>query len=289
MTAAPAVESREWFHTARDGARLFVRSIDPVPGTVRGTVLITHGMGEHLGRYLHVVRRYNALGLRVIAWDLRGHGRSTGRRGDIAHYSVLTGDMLEIWEIAQGGPGPHYLHAHSMGGQIALNFAVEHGPAVAGMIVTSPWLRLAFVPSRLKLLLAAAAARVWPSLTQDTAMGPSRLSRDFDFLKSMPNPELVHHRMSARMYHALCEGGERACRDATRLTYPMLVVHGGCDPVTSAAATEEFFAALRSPDKELVIVPEALHETHNDLPRESVIQKMTEWLDARLPSPTAGL
>jgi alpha-beta hydrolase superfamily lysophospholipase len=239
-------------------------------------------MGEHSGRYHHVIRRLNEAGLHVLAWDLRGHGRSEGRRGDVRNYDVLVDDLLEVWSLA--GPGPIFLYGHSLGGQITLNFAVRHRPEAAGLIVTSPWLRLAFTPARWKLALAWAASHLWPSFTQDTDMVPTRLSRDLDFLGAMPDPELAHHRMSARMFEALTAGAVNAFRDGVRLTYPMLLVHGDHDPITSVSATEEFFGSLESRDKSLVIVPEGLHETHNDLCREAVLGQIAAWLDARLPA-----
>jgi alpha-beta hydrolase superfamily lysophospholipase len=240
-------------------------------------------MGEHSGRYTHVVRHLNAGGLRVLTWDLRGHGRSEGRRGDIRAYALLVDDLLEVWSLAASGPGPLFLYGHSLGGQITLNFAVRHKPAAAGLIITSPWLRLAFAPPRWKVSLARIAAHVWPAFTQNTDVVPTRLSRDLKFLMAMPDPHLVHHRMSARMYQALTAGAISAGRDAVELPYPILLIHGSHDPVTSVAATTQLFRALRSQDKSLVIIPEALHETHNDLCRESVLSQITAWLDKRLP------
>jgi alpha-beta hydrolase superfamily lysophospholipase len=269
-------------HVARDGARLFVRSWEPPEA--RGTILLTHGMGEHSGRYNHVAERLTATGVRVVTWDLRGHGRSAGERGDIEGYEMLVDDLQEIWTLAAAGPRPVFLYGHSLGGQITLNFAVRHRPEAAGLVITSPWFRLAFTAPRWKVSLAWIAARLWPSFTQDTDVMPSRLSRDLDFLMAMPDMDLIHHRMSARMYHALTDGAVRAAREAVALPYPILLIHGDRDPVTSVDATKEFFHALRSVDKSLVIIPEALHETHNDLCRENVLDRITEWIEARLPA-----
>jgi len=287
MDAPPEPLSREWMWRTRDGAGLFVRRAE-APGA-RGTILLTHGMGEHSGRYHHVIGRLNAGGLSVVAWDLRGHGRSEGRRGDIAEYDVLLEDLREVWNLAREGgngapkaPGPVFLYGHSLGGQITLNFAARHRPEAAGLIITSPWLRLAFVPPRWKLALAWLAARLWPAFTQDTGMPPERLSRDPAFLMAMRDPGLAHHRMSARMFEALTAGAASAARDGTTLPYPMLLVHGSEDPVTSVDATREFFNALRSGDKSLVVVPDALHETHNDLCRDAVLSQIVGWVEARL-------
>jgi len=283
MKAQAVANTQQWMHPAPDGTRLFVRSSEPA-AHVRGTILVTHGMGEHAGRYDHVIQRLNVAGLRVVIWDLRGHGRSEGRRGDIPRYEVLVDDLREIWSLARPGPAPIFLYGHSLGGQITLNFAVRHHPDAAGLIITSPWLRLAFVPSRWKTSLAWVAAHLWPSFTQETEVLPSRLSRDADFLQAMPDPHLVHHRMSARMYRALLTGAQHAFVEGSQLPYPILLIHGSRDPVTSAAATQHFYDSLESRDKSLALIPDALHETHNDLCRDSVLRQITDWLEARLPA-----
>ena len=286
-TTPPPPSLREWTHVARDGTALQVRAWDPPEGALGGaakaTILLTHGMGEHSGRYNHVAGRLTAAGLRVITWDLRGHGRSQGVRGDIRHYDLLVDDLQELWTLTAAEGGPVFLYGHSLGAQITLNFAVRHRPPAAGLVITSPWFRLAFAPSRWKVSLAWVAARLWPSFTQETDVMPARLSRDLDFLMAMPDMHLIHHRMSARMYHALITGAHRAAREAVALPYPMLLIHGEDDPVTSVDATKEFFHALRSRDKSLVIIPNALHETHNDLCRREVLDRITAWLEERLP------
>ncbi len=286
MQAPPAPANRECMQPARDGTRLFVQTTEPSNGearSARGTVLLTHGMGEHSGRYGHVVQRLAAAGFRIVNWDLRGHGRSGGPRGDAPDYATLIDDMARIWRLAQDGPEPFFLYGHSLGGQITLNFAVEQRPAVAGLVITSPWFELSFVPPSWKVFLANMTARVWPTFTQDTDVVPERLSRDLDFLKAMPDRQLMHHRMSARMFHALTEGAARAARDAAGLPYPILLVHGSDDPVTSPEATRRFFESLSSTDKSLLIIPDALHETHNDLGRDAVLDQITAWLKARAP------
>ena len=268
MEAPPAPVSRQWTHPASDGAGLFVR--------------IIHGLGEHSGRYTHVMQRLSGAGFRVLAWDLRGHGHSDGRRGDVRNYSILIDDLRQIWSLVS--PGPRFLYGHSLGGQIALNFASRDHPDIAGLVITSPWLRLSFAPSRARLLVASVAARIWPTFSQNTTLVSSMLSRDLDFLKTLPDLHLVHHRLSARMYHALTAGARRAARDAAQLSCPILLLHGASDPVTSPSATEELYRSLGSADKSLIIVPQALHEIHNDLCRDTVLSHIVAWLDARAPA-----
>jgi alpha-beta hydrolase superfamily lysophospholipase len=62
-----------------------------------------------------------------------------------------------------------------------------------------------------------------------------------------------------------------------------LLVHGACDQITSAPATEEFAkkaqAGASRSDITLKLWPECYHETHNDPEKTEVIAYMIAWLD----------
>jgi acylglycerol lipase len=62
----------------------------------------------------------------------------------------------------------------------------------------------------------------------------------------------------------------------------VLLIHGSGDEVTSCAATQEFYERAASADKRFVLYPDFMHETHNDLGRERVLEDATGWIDARV-------
>jgi alpha-beta hydrolase superfamily lysophospholipase len=97
----------------------------------------------------------------------------------------------------------------------------------------------------------------------------------------MPNPELCHDIISARLFFAIEKAGLAALEQAPTLTLPILLVHGAEDLVTCRKATELFHARARSEDKTLIIYPEARHETHNDLGRERVLADICDWIGER--------
>jgi alpha-beta hydrolase superfamily lysophospholipase len=278
-TVWPPVEE-ESVQGAR-GGRLFVRRAVP-EGRVRAWVLLTHGLGEHSGRYGHVAEALIAREFAVVGWDLRGHGRSSGERGDILDGDCLVDDLAAVCAHFRRDDVPLFFFAHSLGGQIALRL-LEKDPAICrGAVVLSPWLRLAFNPPVWKLALAQVMMKVWPGFPQQTSKRKERLSRDPEHLGSFPDLDLVHHRISARMYFACRTAAERVMAGAGRLRTPLLLLHGDDDPVTSHHATCEFFEKAGSTDKTLRIFPANRHETHNDLDRERVIREAGEWMERRI-------
>ncbi len=167
-----------------------------------------------------------------------------------------------------------------MGAQISLSFLLHRPVECRGAVIASPWLRLAFVPPLWRTALASIAARLLPRFTQTTSSIAADLSRDLAHLAALPNPELNHHRVSARLFLSLQREGRRVLERAGEFKLPILLIHGSNDAVTSCAATQEFYERAASADKHFVLYPDFLHETHNDLGRERVFEDAAAWIAA---------
>ena len=265
---------------SRAGTRLFLRTAR-LATPVRAEVLLTHGLGEHSGRYPHVAAALARRGLRLWAYDLRGHGRSDGARGD-ARYEDLLEDLAHVHsEVAQSGR-PVFFMGHSMGAQISLSFLLSRPVECCGAVIAAPWLRLAFVPPLWRTALARLAARLLPRFTQTTSSIATSLSRDLAHLASLPNPELTHHRVSARLFLALQREGRRLLERAGEFKLPLLLIHGSNDEITSCAATQAFYERAASADKRFVLYPGFMHETHNEVGRERVLEDAAGWIADRV-------
>lgn len=271
---------------SRDGTSLFARLFAP-GGDTRATVVTVHGMGEQSSRYIHVGNALAEAGFRVATFDLRGHGRSGGKRGYLPRYELFLDDVASAVTEFHAEKEPLFLYAHSLGGQIAINYILRDRPPLSGAVIASPWLRLAFQPSPLKLALAALMRRIWPTFTQKAEYNLDKLSRDTDFLKSMPDLDLNHRRVSAQMFFEMTKGARRALAGAEDFRVPLLLLHGTADQVTSFSASEQFFQRVPIKDKTFKPIPEGYHETHNDLCRAEVLATVAAWLESHCPGKSA--
>ncbi|MDP9291609.1 MAG: lysophospholipase [Verrucomicrobiota bacterium] len=283
----PGAEIIEGTLAAADGTRLFTRAANL--RAPRANVILTHGLGEHSARYLHVADYFAAQGFRLCAYDLRGHGRSDGTRGELKNYDDFLRDLECVLDHFSVAEVPSFLYGHSLGGQITLNFLSREKRNIAGAVISSPWLRLAFTPNRFKVLLAKIALRFWPQFTQNKPANVHFLSRDQEFLNSMSDRDLIHHRVSARMFAEISRGATEALAAAPHFQWPLFLIHGDNDSITSHLATREFFDAASSPDKKLLFLPGHLHELHNELGRDAVLAEITRWIAQRVSGqPIAG-
>src|SRR5258705_13765516 len=93
MTAlpGPATPTRTLTLSSR-GETLHAEWFAPT-GAPRGVAVMVHGYAEHIGRYREVAHVLAADGWGVLGFDQRGHGRSTGRRGYVEHFTDYLDDL----------------------------------------------------------------------------------------------------------------------------------------------------------------------------------------------------
>src|SRR5574337_816817 len=89
----------------------------------RGTVLLVHGLGEHIGRYETVAAHLNRWGWSAAGYDQRGHGASDGPRGRLHRADDLLHDLSRVIDALRAAqPGRLVLLGHSLGGLVAARF-----------------------------------------------------------------------------------------------------------------------------------------------------------------------
>jgi alpha-beta hydrolase superfamily lysophospholipase len=251
----------------------------------RGLVAIVHGLGEHSGRYAALAAELVGARFTVVALDLPGHGESTGQRGDIPSWIVARDTIVpSMFTLLAGLPGqpadlPRVLLGHSMGGLLALDFALQHPKAIIGVVSSGAALRTA-MPPFWKVTLANVALLTMPSAGFPHGLEERGMSRDPEVLKLRKNDPLVHDKISPRLYAAMVEAQQRVLRDARRLAVPALVLHGAADIVTDPKGSLEFNGAAPHGMARLLTYRDAYHEIFNDPGRADVIRDLKGWLDA---------
>ncbi|MBN1485185.1 MAG: lysophospholipase [Chloroflexia bacterium] len=268
--------------SSRDGLDFFARLWQPET-EARAVVSLVHGMGEHSGRYAHLGRVLNEAGYGLLAFDLRGHGKSPGQRGHTPSYEVLMDDITVLREqAARRFPGrPNFLYGHSMGGGLVLNYALRRRPQLAGVIATGPALRPAFQPGAGVLLLARLMNHLWPSFSMNNQLDLECLSRDPDVIDAYRQDPLVHDRLSARLGHLVLTTGPWALQHAAEFPLPLLLMHGSEDGLASAEASREFAQQFEG-DCTCKIWEGLYHEIHNEPEQDGVFTFLLEWLETHL-------
>ena len=273
-----------------DGFALRVRTW-PTESPHRGVAVLVHGLGEHIDRYDHVARHLNGLGLAVVGYDQRGHGRSPGRRGGMPADDALCADLGRVLYAAREClDGPLVLVGHSLGGLIAGRFVAEGlqpQPAawwrpVDALVMSSPALDPG--ASAVQKLLLAVMAPLVPNLTVNNGLKVSWISRRPEIVQAYADDALVHDRVSGRLGLFVARQGPAVIAAAPRWTTPTLLMWAGADRCVSPAGSAAFAAAA---PREVVTArewPGLFHEIFNEPEQADVLVALGDWLLAHVPA-----
>ncbi len=262
----------------KDGLNLYAQGWKPNKKP-KAVICMVHGHGEHSGRYDHWAARFNKQNIAFCGFDLRGHGKSDGKRGHCPFFPYYINDYnIFQKEVEKLFPNvPIVMYGHSMGGAIVLVALLKNMVNVKAAIVTSPWIKLAMTPPNFKILLAKLVKNIVPSLTQKTELNVNHISHDSVEVEKYKNDILVHDKISVAIFMCIYKSGFWILESAKNLKTPLLIMHGSGDEITSHKASIEFadnvgeFAHLKIWDN-------LYHEMHHEPEREQIFNYEIEWL-----------
>lgn len=252
---------------------------------VERVLVFQHGIGEHSGRYRHLLDTFANTGTAFYALDARGHGRSPGRRGYLTHFERFADDLGDLVRVARSENDEQavFLLGHSLGGAIALDFALrpDNQAHLRGLILSSAAIELPRSASnRLLKIVAGLLSPLLPGVVLNSWLPLSNLSHDPEAAASYRADPLVHGKVSIRMGHTLYNLSSGFYARADRLTVPVYLFHGTADRITAPEGSKKFFERLGSADKTLNLYEGLYHETMNERPvdREKVLRDLREWV-----------
>ncbi len=125
--------------------RLAVHLWRPLEAT--GTALVIHGYYDHAGLYGNLFRHLVAQGLAVMAFDLPGHGLSSGAPATIQTFDHYVAAFNVCFERLRGHmPKPWHLIGQSTGGAIAMEWLLANAMTrascpFAAIVLLAPLIR----------------------------------------------------------------------------------------------------------------------------------------------------
>lgn len=279
---SPAVE--EYATIESGAARVFVRVRD-VQGA-RGFIVLVHGLSDHSGRFERVVGALNAAGLSTWALDLRGHGRTDGRRGVVHSFTEFLDDIDSIRTAARArNQGLEFVLGHSMGGLAVLRYIQTHiADRPTGAVVVAPFTAVRIAIPRWKRVLGVAADRVLPGLALDDGIREEDLFRIDEEVDRRRRDPLVHHKISARLWAEMVRNAGLLADEVTP-DVPVLFQIPGDDRVVSSPTTEALIRG-RFPDADVRRYDDAFHDLYSDPVGDQAITDAVRWIETMMNTVT---
>ncbi len=248
----------------------------------KGVLIFIHGMAEHSGRYQYPVQYFTSRGYTVYAMDLRGHGKSHGRRAYAESMHQLTEDVrvfVKHVKSCEGARKKYFLVGHSFGGQIVLNYTTHYPDDVDGVLVSSPNLKLKLPVNFIKRVMAPVLSRVLPRLPLGNDLDPSFVSHDETVVRNFERDPHVLRKITAKLGDIVLENYLTVMDLARKYKAPIFMMHAGADLICCPTGTKEFFKRIPHKKKNLKIYKGLYHEIFNELGREKVFRDMEVWIE----------
>jgi alpha-beta hydrolase superfamily lysophospholipase len=253
------------------------------PDSVRGVVVITHGLAEHSECYHPLAKSLSDDGWCVCAWDMRGHGRSEGKRGFVLNISSYIDDfdcfLNAMSRETKVKPENLVLFGHSLGGLVTLRYAQTHDRPYAALALSSPALGLSLPVPKLKEVLANFAIKWFPTITMFNEIKYTDLTHDEDMIKLYQTDNLRHDKISPGLFLSMVENFKEAAAAVESLRQPVLMQVAGEDRLVSTPAARDFFERLPNKKSQLEIYAESYHEIYNDFEKDKAIADLKKFIN----------
>ncbi|TXT54259.1 MAG: 3-oxoadipate enol-lactonase 2 [Candidatus Thorarchaeota archaeon] len=193
----------------------------------------------------------------ILRFDLHGHGRSikTGKRYTIRNYVT---DMMILLSHLGWNENLSFV-GHSLGGMVALVYALEHPNQIEKLVIASSY---CFVSNE---AVTDVAGRVQGNPIDKFALGIGKRGLspyDEETAQWIANMVTDHMTQKDALYATAASAGFNICENLSNLEIPTLLIVGKEDITTPVWASEMLHEWL--PQSEIVIVEEAGHLIIND-------------------------
>jgi acylglycerol lipase len=273
------MQHNEGTFVGRKNLNLFYQSWAP-NGIPIAVLMVVHGLAEHSGRYSNLVNYFVPRGYAIYAFDLQGHGKSEGVRGYVEHFSYYLDDLKTFYnKVSQEHNNTRiFLVGHSIGATIATAYAIEYQNELDGLILSGVTLKPGASITKLSILIARTLSFLIPKMGV-SIIDASTISQDKAVVDAYVNDPLVHRgKISARLGAELLNMIESLPSRISKLSLPMLIMHGAADRLSDPSSSKMLFERAGSQDKKLKLYEGFYHEIFNEPQREQVFLDIEDWL-----------
>lgn len=307
-------ELKEFYYPSRDEKRTPIHAAKWIPTvSIRGILIIAHGMSEHILRYDELATFMAAQGFVVAGNDHLGHGKTAAEESDFGYFCERDGDVVVVRDvhrlkkmIQEEYPGvPVFVLGHSMGSFIMRNYIYKYGKGINGALflgtgkINSMSLKLGRLYLKLyapfvgwkttavgiKLPTADYGARIENPVSKSDWLTSRRSA-----VEAFDNDPLNDHSFTLNGYDVLAKLIINA-QDKKNLAkipkdLPVYFMSGTEDPLgeygKGIPVIRDSYVAAGLTDVGMKLYEGDRHEIWNEKDRFQVFEDILKWMEARL-------
>jgi acylglycerol lipase len=268
---------------SKDNLNLYAQGWEPQQNPVKAVVCLVHGLGEHTSRYSRMAAALTNEGFALMGADLRGHGRSEGKKGHFPSIELVMQDLDVLLEQARKRYPriPLFLFGFSLGGILVLHYGLIRKPRIKGIIASGSGLHTALEKQPGKIFLAKLLGGIFPAVSISSGLNVDELSRNKEVVQDYKKDPLVQHTVTLGFGKIMIAVNKWTREHAHEFSLPLLLMHGKADELAFSSGSSDF--AKRAGEKcTLVLWDDAKHELHNEPEQDEVFKTMLSWMHEKI-------
>lgn len=288
----PRIQAEQWNIQNNQTPPLYRLRVTPQE-TAKAWIVFLPGLGDFVERYLDWFLLLADWGFGVIAPDWPGHGRSKGRRGDIATIKEvdLIIDACRHSVEARHGSVPFAIWGHSMGARFAIRQLSRGSLSWQWAWLSSPLLLPSLHNKGIKKTCLPLLAKLFPSLPLDTGVRTQALQAN---VSSPISSSLWHHSVSARLGMTLLKEEAQLRLQSSRIgrNFPIFITQGEDDTICPATLINDWITQQEERDLQIhyLLLKASLHEPcFEEAHKQTITTNLKNWLHSlQNPSETTA-
>jgi alpha-beta hydrolase superfamily lysophospholipase len=263
------------------GAELFFRVLEPLTAP-KAAIILIHGHGDHSGGLQNISNSLVKNKYIVYAYDLRGHGQSSGKRGYIRSWDEFRGDLHEFRKLVKlDQPDlPLYIIGHSLGGLITLDYALDYSEGIGGIVAISPG--ISYEVTRIEKLGISLLSKVKPDYSINKSGSFQLVARDSSKFTKYYSDVLRHNMVTPGLGRGLIHAISRMEQHPQSLKLPILLQYGLADKITPPNKLRNFLNSVASVDKQAIEYASAKHRPFDEVGKKRFLSDLVGWLDQQI-------
>jgi alpha-beta hydrolase superfamily lysophospholipase len=263
------------------GAELFFRLLEPLTAP-KAAIILIHGHGDHSGGLQNISDSLVRNNYIVYAFDLRGHGQSSGKRGYIRSWNEFRGDLHEFRKlVALDQPDlPLYIVGHSLGGLITLDYALDYSEGIDGLVAIAPG--ISYEVTILEKLGISLMSKVKPDYSINKSGSFQLVARDSSKFTKYYSDVLRHNTVTPGLGRGLIHAISRVEQHPQSLKLPLLLQYGLADKITPPNKLRQFLCSVASEDKQAIEYAAAKHRPFDEVGKKKFLGDLVGWLDQQM-------
>lgn len=228
-------------------------------------ILLIHGFFEHSGRYDEFVSKLKEVGYSVFAMDLRGHGRTISKKGDLESIEKVVSDVKAIVNYVKENYkfDKFGLFGHSTGGLASCLHASLNND-VDFLILSSPAVYCPIKYKKIKYI----PYKMIPFLY---------LKRDASKITNLD--EYTLKKFSIRSIGVIFDEGVKCLEKVLNINCPTLLLCGKKDDLLDEPDKYIEFANKLTCDSKFIMYENSGHRIVHNEGSEKRIEDILKWLD----------